>query len=49
MAIGDAPNDAEMVRWAGVGVAMGGAGAELLAAARYQTGRPGRGRRGAGH
>jgi hypothetical protein len=37
MAIGDAPNDAEMVRWAGVGVAMGGAGRELVAAAGHQT------------
>lgn len=37
MAIGDAPNDAEMVRWAGLGVAMAGAGPELRAAADHVT------------
>ncbi len=37
MAIGDHTNDAEMLRWAGVGVAMGNAAAPALEAADYVT------------
>lgn len=37
VAVGDALNDLEMVKWAGVGVAMGNAVLELKAAADYQT------------
>mgnify|MGYP002640597644 CR=1 FL=1 len=37
MAIGDHANDAEMLRWAGMGVAMGNAIPEVLAAANYVT------------
>jgi Cof subfamily protein (haloacid dehalogenase superfamily) len=37
MALGDAGNDVEMLAWAGLGVAMGNASAEALAAADYVT------------
>ena len=35
MAVGDSDNDASMVSWAGVGVAMGGARASVLEAADW--------------
>ena len=38
LALGDGYNDIEMLRWAGRGVAMGGAPAEVLAAADHVTG-----------
>ena len=38
LALGDGHNDIEMLRWAGRGVAMGGAPAEVLAAADHVTG-----------
>lgn len=38
LAFGDAPNDAPMLRWAGVGVAMGNADPELAAVADRRTG-----------
>jgi Cof subfamily protein (haloacid dehalogenase superfamily) len=37
MAIGDNANDAEMLRWAGMGVAMGNAVDDVLASANYVT------------
>lgn len=39
MAIGDGNSDLKMIRWAGVGVAMGNAGQELKALADFVTGR----------
>ncbi len=38
LALGDGRNDIEMLQWAGRGVALGDAGPEVLAAARYVTG-----------
>jgi HAD superfamily hydrolase (TIGR01484 family) len=38
LALGDGYNDIEMLRWAGRGVALGGAPAEVLAAADHVTG-----------
>lgn len=38
VAMGDGTNDIEMLRWAGHGVAMGGASAEVVAAANATTG-----------
>ena len=35
MAVGDAPNDREMLAWAGVGVAMAGAPPEVRAVAGW--------------
>ena len=37
LAVGDARNDVELLEWAGIGVAMGNAVAEALAAADHQT------------
>jgi len=37
MAIGDNDNDADMVAWAGLGVATGNASAAVKAAARHTT------------
>ena len=37
MAVGDSRSDIPMLRWAGVGVAMGNAGADVKAAADYVT------------
>jgi hypothetical protein len=38
LAIGDGPNDVEMIRWAGLGIAMGNAPEEVRAAADWVTG-----------
>jgi len=37
LAVGDNDNDVEMLRWAGVGVAMGNSSAAALAAADWVT------------
>jgi hydroxymethylpyrimidine pyrophosphatase-like HAD family hydrolase len=37
LAIGDSPNDVPMLRWAGIGVAMGNAGESVKEAVRYVT------------
>ena len=37
IAVGDSENDLSMIRWAGMGIAMGNATAQVKAAARWQA------------